>query len=124
MTKIDISMDTLMFLNNYTSMYNTDLSTVPIDIIINVLNIHDEPYTLIEYDEDKEVCLVEKQNMIFGNIIKSNKDCCICLEDFNTKNKIVKLECKHIFHIECLFETIKFKNSCPMCRRHIQIFLS
>ena len=27
--------------------------------------------------------------------------------------------CKHFFHIECLSEWLKFKNSCPKCRKAI-----
>jgi len=123
MTKIDISSDTLTYLNIYANINNLNIGDIPIDSIINILNIHNIPYTLTQCDEDKEVCLVSNQNMIFGNIINSNKECCVCLEDFKKKNKIVRLECKHILHIECLFETIKFKNSCPMCRKHIQIYL-
>lgn len=123
MTKIDISSDTLTYLNIYANLNNLNLGDIPIDSIINILNIHGIPYTLTHCDENKEVCLVYNQDMIFGNIINSDKECCVCLEDFRIKNKIVRLCCKHILHRECLFETIKFRNSCPMCRKHIQVFL-
>jgi hypothetical protein len=118
-----MSSNALSYLKAYAITNNLNIRDIPVSGVINILNIYNTPYTLIECDEGVEVCLVETPNLIIGNIIKSDKECCVCIEDFNTKNKIVKLECKHIFHYDCLFETIKFKNSCPMCRQHIQIFL-
>lgn len=50
------------------------------------------------------------------NVYKN--DCTICLEDFNPNSKVVVLECKHIFHFECLKEWL-IKNilhpKCPNC---------
>jgi len=124
MTKIDISMETLTFLNIYAIMNDVKLEDIPVNNIINILNIYDIQYALIQCDEDTEVCLVLTKNIITGNIIRSDKECSICLEDYKSNNKIIKLECAHIFHMNCLIEAIKFKNSCPMCRKHIQIFLN
>lgn len=50
------------------------------------------------------------------NVYKNN--CTICLEDFNLKSNVVVLECKHIFHFECLKDWL-IKNilhpKCPNC---------
>jgi len=43
-------------------------------------------------------------------------DCSICLDNFNNQ-EIVKLDCNHIFHFDCL-KNIK-TNSFPNCRRKI-----
>lgn len=41
-------------------------------------------------------------------------DCPICLDEKN-KNKIIKLDCGHQFHFDCI---IKIKNNaCPLCRQ-------
>lgn len=122
MTKIDITSDVLMFLDIYMYERNMNLSDIPIDTVIFILNINNIPYRLVDYD-DKEVCLVYNSDVIFGNIINSDKDCSICLDDFKINKKIVRLPCKHVFHEKCLFDTIKYNNSCPMCRTHIQVFL-
>ena len=123
MTIIDITTDALMYLNIITNDHNINLNVLPVDTIIVILNMHNIPYRVIEYDKNKEVCLVQRHDMIFGTIVKSDKDCSICLDDFKTNKKVIKLSCQHIFHEKCLFDTIKYNNSCPMCRAHIQVFL-
>ena len=49
----------------------------------------------------------------------STKDNCpICLEDIeNDKNKVIT-DCCHIFHFQCLIESINADiNNCPLCRK-------
>ena len=123
MTKINVSMDTLDYLNMYAIMNNLNINDISISSVINILNVHDMTYQLVQCDDDVEVCIVNKKDVIIGNVIKSGKECCICLDDFKINNKIVKLGCTHIFHADCLFKSIRFNNSCPMCRQHIQVFL-
>jgi hypothetical protein len=44
--------------------------------------------------------------------------CSICLEDINIiKEDIVKLNCNHIFHLDCISKVEN--NSCPLCRGDI-----
>ena len=116
-------MDTLDYLNMYAIMNNLNINDISISSVINILNVHDMTYQLIQCDDDVEVCIVNSKDVVIGNVIKSDKECCICLDDFKINNKIVKLECTHIFHTDCLFKSIRFINSCPMCRKHIQVFL-
>ena len=42
-------------------------------------------------------------------------DCSICLDSLN--NKLVKLDCNHLFHFDCIKNITN--NSCPLCRREI-----
>ena len=57
-----------------------------------------------------------KKNIVpVGNIDKNNH-CSICLEDFNSEKEIVFLDCKHIYHMECIIEWINKDPSCPLCR--------
>ena len=44
-------------------------------------------------------------------------ECSICLDNFNGDQQIIKLDCNHMFHFECL-KNIK-NNSCPNCRKKI-----
>jgi hypothetical protein len=97
-----------------------------------------------EFDDD---IVREYYNNIYGNnnedddkiMIKSkivNDDyfqgiyssCCICISEYNKDeitdrtNKLIILQCGHVFHKECLIEWLnKFsenavKNGCPYCR--------
>lgn len=46
-------------------------------------------------------------------------ECPICLEKYKKKDKVVDLNCGHIFHKSCIKLWIKKNNSCPHCRRNI-----
>ncbi|KAM0005013.1 putative transcription factor C2H2 family [Helianthus debilis subsp. tardiflorus] len=39
--------------------------------------------------------------------------CCICLGDYEKKEKIGRLECGHRFHAECIKRWLLSKNVCP-----------
>ena len=48
-----------------------------------------------------------------------DKDCCICLNDFDDDCEISILTCNHILHKNCMIEWGKYKQSCPVCREEI-----
>ena len=50
--------------------------------------------------------------------IKENK-CSICLEEYIENNDIIKLNCEHQYHKECIKEWLKINNNCPQCRKII-----
>ncbi|VVU95602.1 hypothetical protein CPAV1605_1354 [seawater metagenome] len=45
------------------------------------------------------------------------QNCAICLDSLNKKHTIVKLNCDHIYHLECI--TKVENNLCPLCRKTI-----
>jgi hypothetical protein len=55
---------------------------------------------------------------------KFNDSCVICLENFAfddkkqliKDDKIIFLECKHIFHERCIIKWLKDHDNCPICR--------
>lgn len=51
----------------------------------------------------------------YSNQLK-NITCCICLENFNKNNFILKLDCKHIYHHNCINKWFKKNINCPICR--------
>jgi hypothetical protein len=56
-------------------------------------------------------------NINFNTV--DNKDCSICLEDFDNSKQICQLiQCSHLFHKNCIIEWYNISNqfSCPYCR--------
>ena len=49
-------------------------------------------------------------------IFHKDEECSICLEEFTTDKKIIKLNCNHIFHTDCIKLWIENNNTCPLCR--------
>jgi len=46
-----------------------------------------------------------------------NRDVCsICMMEIVDGEKVGALSCNHLFHVDCLKEWIKRKNSCPLCQ--------
>ena len=55
------------------------------------------------------------------NDFKSQKDCSICLCEFQDDEEITPLPCtaKHYFHSACIENWLKTNNTCPLCRQVI-----
>ena len=51
-----------------------------------------------------------------------NDDCSICLEHLSTKI-VVKLKCSHHYHQDCISESLKISNKCPICRTDLALEL-
>jgi len=49
--------------------------------------------------------------------------CTICLDDFELKERVKILECKHIFHTHCIEDWMKVKRKCPNCNNDIEDYL-
>ena len=43
-------------------------------------------------------------------------NCSVCKEEFELRNKLINLPCKHTFHEDCIMPWLKERNSCPTCR--------
>ena len=53
-------------------------------------------------------CVYEENN---------EKDCNICIECFNKGNNIIKLNCSHEFHKDCIKKWLCDNSTkCPVCR--------
>ncbi|KAL4495139.1 hypothetical protein ABPG72_007246 [Tetrahymena utriculariae] len=48
-----------------------------------------------------------------------SQTCSICFLEIENKSSIYELECKHVFHSDCLDIWLKNKNSCPNCRSKV-----
>lgn len=48
--------------------------------------------------------------------------CPICHDDFSAPEDTICLECNHVFHIECLEQTVAHRrDTCPVCRRRMKL---
>ena len=57
-----------------------------------------------------------KKNTLDYNLLKKDSDCSICLEPFSKDKEIIILECKHIYHTDCIVQWLNKDISCPLCR--------
>ena len=70
-----------------------------------------------KYHKNKRIESFQEKDKMF------NDSCIICLENFSANkkqlikhDKIVFLECKHIFHERCIIKWLKDHDKCPICR--------
>lgn len=49
-------------------------------------------------------------------------ECCICCENIDNLDKILKLECscKYIYHKDCIEQWFNTNLNCPLCRKNIK----
>ena len=45
--------------------------------------------------------------------------CSVCLDEFKDEDVLVKLNCEHIFHKDCLEPWLNNNRNCPLCRQNI-----
>ncbi|KAJ9561126.1 hypothetical protein OSB04_006286 [Centaurea solstitialis] len=48
-----------------------------------------------------------------------SRECTICLEGFEDGDRVIELNCAHIFHWSCLFPWVRVCGACPNCRKPI-----
>lgn len=51
--------------------------------------------------------------------IELDKDCGICLQEYDPNDKVRKLKCNHYFHDGCITEWLITNKVCPLCRNPI-----
>lgn len=51
--------------------------------------------------------------------IQTEPDCPICLMEFNGDDDVRQLNCKHVFHKECIDIWLTLNATCPICRQQI-----
>jgi hypothetical protein len=64
------------------------------------------------------------ENLIDSDMQKEQMTCMICLEDFQIHHSYARWPCPsnkaHIFHPDCMLNTLRMKNTCPICRHPIE----
>lgn len=85
------------------------------------LNIWDMN-TQFKQENDKKITNICNKCIMFNHLnkktLKPEGECSICLKNIYCNN-LIKTECNHIFHIDCLNIWINEKETCPMCRQSV-----
>lgn len=74
-------------------------------------------------EEGADISKLKETNYNQTKVTLTNKilNCAICIEDIVVGNKIIKLQCGHVFHSPCILKWVKDKNSCPYCRKKVTV---
>ena len=94
------------FLESLYGILNNTISTIQ----SNYDNMEDVKVTLDKQDIDN----------LSKKLLETNIDepCSICLSSINKGEEIIELNCKHIFHYDCIIQYLRSYNyKCPICRK-------
>lgn len=83
-----------------------------------------EYYDEHESNQRKDNVLININSQKYSSVkIKDKRKeiCAICQEKYSCNNQVYWLDCKHIYHKDCLDEWIKYNPSCPICKKDIEI---
>jgi len=76
-----------------------------------ICNQYCQEYKRKKYIQNKLITLKYEGGLFY--------DCSICLETFGLNEDIVKLNCNHCFHSNCIKLWINDNMNCPLCRQTI-----
>lgn len=119
--------------NIYINMYNEGIMY---DTISQMYNEYNNVLTNLQITPENisPELILERNNIKFTILEKENSheymgDCCsICLcdcqqaqDEQDEQQQIIKINCNHIFHLQCLSKWVnQNKKTCPMCRNIIE----
>ena len=83
----------------------------------------DLAYNLSNLDNESNVNRSLNFNSIalesIDKLCPEKKRCTICLENFQKLDKVINLNCLHMFHDNCIKTWLKNNNYCPICKNEI-----
>lgn len=117
---------------NYQTSFNTPNNYEPTILQSNLIIIDD---TLSQLQDDIQDIMFyvneleyiqEYSRQIVYDRVKYNNNlnynmCVICQDNFSENEEICKLECDHLFHIDCIEEWSKHKQLCCICQKSIKL---
>ena len=101
-------------IDNEYIIFNISLNMELIATFINILNqnIVNED-VVVTTDDVNDIKKIELDEM-------NHYNCSICMDTLKKGDTVLDIECKHIFHSECLTEYLeKYNHICPICRKDI-----
>ena len=92
----------------------------------NEINIDDLNHNLNNMklnEENKKIEELLQDTQLTKEILSKidNKQCLICLDDYQINENICYLPCFHLFHSDCIKAWVKKSNKCPLCKNIIKI---
>lgn len=98
--------------NTHESLLNVINTIINGNINENINNLEDVAVTVDEKELQKLDSYQLKSNL--------DSDCIICMDKLEKDNIVTKLECKHIFHKDCIEPYFKkYNHKCPICRAEV-----
>jgi len=73
-----------------------------------------ESMQVVEYNDDLFADSSEP------NDARPQKECCICLDEYDVETPIIKTPCQHLMHRECLAKWLQSSHYCPLCRGDLE----
>ena len=78
-------------------------------------------------EEEQEKLSEEDFNKL--EVIKINEghlledlECSICIDKFELEQDVIKLNCNHLFHKNCIkSHLLNYNSNCPLCRENVRI---
>lgn len=69
-----------------------------------------------------EISKIDKQKFLKEKNVKKGEEekCPVCLMEFEDKEEIKKLPCKHMYHPGCIDTWLKRSCKCPICKRDVR----
>lgn len=77
--------------------------------------------------EESKKEFIENHIKTFKELNKpmDEEHCPICLDGYHAEDKVVDLDCKHVYHSDCIEEYLtqyNYTKTCPICRETIEIW--
>jgi hypothetical protein len=69
--------------------------------------------------ERNEKINIDIQSDLFKNTEKIFTNCSICSDEYKDEDMVSTLNCKHIFHTNCIKEWGHYNPICPVCKANI-----
>jgi hypothetical protein len=91
-------------------------------ILYTTFSLNPSSRTNYIYEDVKIILSEEKFNNLECKSFKElnlneTKECLICIENFKDDDDVIKIECNHIFHKNCIKSWLcEESNKCPICR--------
>merc|ERR1711934_1157636 len=63
----------------------------------------------------EQINAVERSVVTTSDLDGKDLACAICLADFELGEESRRLQCRHLFHRECLDEWLRNCSTCPLC---------
>lgn len=114
--------------NYINTLFNIDFSTDS-SLLNRIMHSFLDPSMIHINDntfEDVKVTLTKEQfkkldNQIISEENTDNKQCNICMDEYKIGDKIINLDCTHIFHRRCIKHwLLQEKVTCPVCRKDVR----